>query len=254
MSRFNNLEFGDHSHGDEQTSRIVKDDAYYLKEARTAFEQGRFERALRSFAKVLEFDPKCTAAWAGQVRMLIELEQFHEAKLWADKALEHFPDEPELLAVKAVALARSGDLKAALVFSDNAIQASGDVPYVWLARGDVLLARKEKLADYCFEKAFALAPGDWVVHWLAARICRFYRQFARALKLAQEALNLNSAQAVLWLEVGRAQQALGLVGHAENSFVQARQLDPSCAVAADLEIESGFWTRLRGRWQRLIGP
>ena len=36
------------------------------------------------------------------MRMLIELGEFREAKLWADKALERFPHEPELLAAKAV--------------------------------------------------------------------------------------------------------------------------------------------------------
>ena len=87
--------------------------------------------------------------------MLIELGEFREAKLWADKALERFPNEPELLAAKAVALARSGDLQGALSFSDASIEERGDTPYVWLARGDVLLARAEARADYCFEKAAA---------------------------------------------------------------------------------------------------
>jgi Flp pilus assembly protein TadD len=50
--------------------------------------------------------PAQPGRWTGQVRMLIELKEFHEAKLWADKALEKFPNEPELLAAKAVALAR----------------------------------------------------------------------------------------------------------------------------------------------------
>ena len=38
--------------------------------------------------------------------MLIELAEYREAKIWADKALERFPHEPELLAAKAVALGR----------------------------------------------------------------------------------------------------------------------------------------------------
>src|SRR5213078_3430249 len=105
------------------------------------------------------------AAWTCQVRMLIELGEFREARLWADKALERFPHEPDLLAAKAVALARSGDLQGALSFSDAAIEERGDTPYVWLARADVLLARHEPRADYCLEKALRLAPGDWFIGW-----------------------------------------------------------------------------------------
>ena len=74
-----------------QQKAVVKDEAYYLAEARAAFENGDFELALRAFCKVLEFNPQNAAAWTGQVRMLIELGEYREAKLWADKALERFP-------------------------------------------------------------------------------------------------------------------------------------------------------------------
>ena len=117
MSRFVNLEFGDEheDHSHDPQAGLVKDEAYYFAEAETAFQNGNFESALRLYAKVLEYNPQKAPAWTGQVRMLIELGQIREAKLWADKALEHFPSEPELLAAKAVALGRSGDLQAALV-------------------------------------------------------------------------------------------------------------------------------------------
>src|SRR5271166_5398920 len=114
MSRFSNLEFGDQFEDQASEEKpLVKDEAYYLAEARTSFENGNFESALRLYSKVLEFNPQNTTAWSGQVRMLIELDEYREAKLWADKALERFPRDPELLAAKAVALARSGDLQGA---------------------------------------------------------------------------------------------------------------------------------------------
>src|SRR5436305_8327602 len=171
MSRFNNLEFGRES--DDQLplqKEPVKGVAYYLAEARSAFESANFDQGLRLYSKVLEFNPENAAAWTGQVRMLIELGEFREAKLWADKALERFPHDAELLASKAVALARSGDLQGALAFSDASIEERGDTPYIWLARGDVLMAREEARADYCFDKALLLAPRDWFTTWLASRI------------------------------------------------------------------------------------
>lgn len=228
MSRFINLELGGESEDQPQQSpqKLVKDEAYYLAEARTAFESGNFEQGLRFYSKVLEYNPKNVVAWTGQVRMLIELGEFREAKLWADKALERFPNEPELLAAKAVALGRSGDLQGALAFSDASIEERGDTPYVWLARGDVLLARAESRADYCFEKALLLAPRDWFILWLAARIRFYYEQFVLALKLIQQAVESNPGNFLLWLEQGHCQQAVGLVDAAEMSFTQARQLNP----------------------------
>src|SRR5437870_5539775 len=249
MSRFNNLEFGQQS--DDQSpleKQLVKGEAYYFAEAQTAFENANFEQGLRHYSKVLEFNPENAAAWTGQVRMLIELGEFREAKLWADKALERFPHEPELLAAKAVALGRSGDLQGALAFSDSAIEERGDTPYVWLARADVLLARKEPRADYCFEKALLLAPRNWFIVWLGARIRHYYEQFALALKLLQQALEWNAGHFLLWLELGRCQHALGLVGVARKSFNQARQLNPQCH-DADIGLaslsEDGIITRVR---------
>jgi tetratricopeptide (TPR) repeat protein len=252
MSRFANLEFGREHEGDLESREIVKDGPYYFSEARTAFEQGRFADALRHYAKVLEFTPDHAPAWTGQVRALIELGEFREAQLWAEKALERFPRDAELLAAKAVALDRSGKLDEALAFSDAAMEERGDTPYTWLARGDVLLARSESRADYCFDKALALAPKDWFIAWLAARVRYFYQQFTQALALAQRALEWQPSQSMLWLMAGLCQQQLGFIGSARASLTQARQLNPACR-EADLALVGlsniGLGARVSG-WLR----
>jgi len=248
MSRFGNLELGDDSE-----SRLplqgpaVKDEAHYLAAARSAFADARFEQALRCYGKVLEYNTQNTEAWAGQVRMLIELGELKEARLWADKALERFPGDAELLSAKAVALGRSGDVEEALVLSDYAVEQKGDTAYVWLARGDVLLSRKESRAQHCLDKALLLAPRDWFVMWLAARIRAYHEQFTLALKVLQQALELNASAFVLWLEAGRCQSALGMCGAAARSFDQARELNPDCidrSEAARLSgSRAGWWRR-----------
>jgi tetratricopeptide (TPR) repeat protein len=234
MSRFGNLELDSGHDGNLEQRPVLKDHAYYLAEANTAFECADFEKALRYYSKVLEFDPQQVSAWSGQVRMLIELGEYKEAKLWADKALEHFPRDPELLAAKGVALGRMGELEEALAFSDASIEERGDVPYVWLARGDVLLAREEPRAEYCFDKAQLIAQGSWLVKWLAARIRMFYQQFAQGMKLLQQALEMNPSHFLLWLDLARCQAAIGMTVPAENAFRQARALNPSCITSSEV--------------------
>jgi len=250
MSRFGNLELGGEEENWQQEQKpLAKDEAYYLAQAVAAFENGDFEQALRLYSKVLEFNPQNAGAWAGQVRMLIELGEYREAKLWADKALERFPAWPELLAAKAVALARAGDLQAALAFSDASIEERGDTPYIWLARGDVMLARSEQRANYCFEKAMLLAPKDWFIALLAARIRFYYEQFVLALNLLQQAIEWNAGRFILWLELGRCQQAMGLPGPARSSFTHAHQLNPDCREAYDALAHishTGAIARIRG--------
>lgn len=253
MSRFNHLEFGGQSREDSSFSEGIKDGAFYLAEGQRSLENGRFEEALRAYAKVLEFDPGCVGAWVGQVRMLVELGEFREAKLWAEKALEAFPQEAELLAAKAVALARSGDLDGALAFSDAAVEARTPTMYIWLARGDVLLARAEARAEFCMSKALALGGQDWVAQWLVGRVYCFYRKFSRGLRVLQRALDLDPARAVVWMQYGRCQLALGLPRAAAECFGHARELDPQCQPAATdlLQLsEAGIWMRVRGWWRR----
>ena len=249
MSRFVNLELD--GEGEEQPvhSRVVKDAAYYGDAAARAFADMEFEEALRNYGKVIEQDPGHAAAWAGQVRALIEMEDYHEANVWADKALEQFRNDAELLAAKAVALGRLGEIGPAMAFSDAAIQQPGETPYVWLARADVLLAAEEQRAEYCFEKALAMAAGDWFVAWLAARIRYFYRQFLLALKLAQRAVEWHPGHAPCWLMLGLCQQEIGMVGPARQSIEQAAQLRPRWQEinrARRAVDDTGFFKRIAG--------
>ena len=256
MSRFGNLEFeSENVSPQNQRQQPMKDEEHYLAKAQEAFEAGRFELALRMFARVIEFNARVPAAWTGQVRMLIEVAEFEEARVWADKALAIFPDEGELLAAKGVALARLGDQAGAISYSDAAVESQMNTPYIWLARADVLLARQEKRADYCFERALALAENHWLYRWLAARIHAYYRHFARALKSAQEALNLDPGRAVLWLQAGECQLALGLATQARNSFEQARELDPEQPIQQFISQvnDTTFLDKLAGRWRQWFG-
>ena len=255
MSRFSNLEFNHDAGSRHQAARRSgrSDAEVCVAEAQAAFEQADFESALRCYAKALQFDAQHAPAWTGQVRALIELGEFAEASLWADKALEKLPHEPELLAAKSVALARAGDLEGAIAFSDSSIGAQSETTYVWLARGDVLLARNERRAEFCFEKALILAARDWFVTWMAARIRAFYRQFSSALRLAQQALEWKPDAVVLWVLAAQCQKELGLLGAAQTSFQQALELNPGFQSARHGLTElnqTGLGARLSGWWRR----
>ena len=108
MSRFNNLEIGQVDRKENQGD-VVRDEAWHLAEAANLYQSGRYDLALRSYSRVLEHNSSNAHAWCSQVRMLVELGEYREAKLWVDKALERFPKDPELLAAKAVVLARVGE-------------------------------------------------------------------------------------------------------------------------------------------------
>jgi tetratricopeptide (TPR) repeat protein len=251
MSRFGNLEFESEPQSQIPTRPIpLAEETRCFTEARAAYARTEFESALRWYARTLEYAPLNVDAWTGQCWSLLELGQFREAKVWADKALEKFANHPTLLAIKAMALGRMGQLDVAMAFSDASMDQPGDSPLVWLARGDVLLAKNERQVDHCFERALQLAPGDWFIRWIAARIRAYWKQFAVALKLIQQAAQLDAGQCGLWLLSGQCQAALGLHDAALASFQQALSLYPQ-SKEAELELRQlqnlSPWERLSRR-------
>ncbi len=253
MSRFTNLELGDDSEKrSSSASTGLTDEMRFLADADAAFASGKFNDALRWFARVLEFNPNNAIAWTGQVRALIEMGDFREASTWADKAMEKFPREPELLAAKGVAVARLGDLEAAAAFSDAAFEQRRETPYLWLARGDVFLARKDSAAEGCIARALEMAAGLWLFAWLAARVRMFHKQFAVGLKHVRQALELNPTSPLLWAVAADCENRIGLVQAAEASLARAFELDPHNEDARHVRRELGNPGALRriGGWLR----
>ena len=142
--------------------------------------------------------------------MLIELGEYEEALLWADKALELFPEHPDLLASKAVASTRTGDLEKAMAYTDNALSQKGATPYVWLARAEALLERGSATATHCVSNAVAAAGNSAPrVELEAGRTLLRAGHCAQALGHLRKAVGLLPGSALAWLELGRCQAALG---------------------------------------------
>ncbi len=257
MSRFRSLEFND---GREEESLpaapVVRNEAYYLAEARHSWELGEFEKALRSFSRILEENPRSAEGWIGQIRMFLELDRLPEARAWTDKALDQFPEYPELLAARSVILARQAEPDAGLALSDASLADSGvPSPFLWLARAEVLLVRGGGPADYCLERATALAPGDWCTFWMAARIRARRGQHAGALGLLQKALACDPSRPVLWAQRAESEIALGHLDDARRSCEQALGLQPDHPGAQRALMalrRSPLGRRLADLWRRML--
>lgn len=256
VNRFSHLEFDESQTAQTAPVPTLTDEVRCLNEARAAFNRGQFESSLRWHGRVLEHNALQAEAWVGQVKCLIELGQYREANVWADKALERHPESPELLAAKAVALGRLGRAAEAMPFSDAAMEKPGELAWVWLARGDVLLASGEKQVDACFDRALRLAPGDWLIRWMAGRIRAYWKQFALALKHVREAVALAPEHASAWVTMAECQLSLGLPEAARASLEQALSLVPDHPPALELlrgVNEQGLLGRAQGMVRRWFG-
>lgn len=225
--RFHNLELEQHaSEIALLTEKREFEPDEYLRNAATALHRTQYEIALQMYTRCLERSRTVIPAWVGQVQMLVMLGEHREARLWADKALELFTNNGELMAAKAQACARLSDRKASFACSDGSLQAPGSSPWRWQVRGEVLLAAGEPHYDACFTKALQERSADWFDRIIIARIYLYYRRATNALAYAKAALDVNAAAAAAWFEMGNCQAQLALLGAAHSSYARCLELQP----------------------------
>jgi tetratricopeptide (TPR) repeat protein len=258
LSRFEHLEFGEARPAptEEGVPDVgVIDQDYYLAKAVQAFDDENYERALLYFSRVLEYDARLEEAWFGQVRCLIGLGELNEAVVWADRALERFPNSARLLAAKAVAEARLQHQKSALGLSDAAQAAPGDWPYLWVARGEALISMNLSSAKACFVKAIEMSPQDWAVRaWIAqAYVVRgCYHQALDHLRIA---VHLDAGRSACWYWIGVCHEALGDRIEARMAYQRSLAAEATSARArrAIRRLENqGLLSRFTGGLRRMI--
>ncbi|HYE62370.1 MAG TPA: tetratricopeptide repeat protein [Phycisphaerales bacterium] len=216
-----------------QLGNTVRTSSTDMQLADDAYRHGRFELALQMYTKALGKNQSLVAAWVGQVQMLVELGEYPEARLWADKALELFRNNGDLLAAKARASARQRDHSAAMACIDAAVQSSGSSPLRWVVRGEVLLPQNAARARDCFEKALTEPNADWFDRVIVARTYLFHKRGVLAMDMARAAVGLRADHGYCWYVLGGAQQLVGWADQAATSYQRALDLCPSLTQARD---------------------
>jgi tetratricopeptide (TPR) repeat protein len=253
MDRFSQLEFGgdeaEPKGGAKSHGETVRDAEHYYREATKYWLAADFELALRNYSRILEQNSTIFEGWAGQVLMLIELGEYREAGVWADKALELFPEHPELLALKALACVRDAKLDQAVAYSDNSVGKENLTPRVWLTRAEIFLDRKGPIAEGCINKAVGCANKlGPIVKLEAGRLLRRKRNYVFAIRYLKEAVQDLSHSPLAWYELGCCQASLGLP-EAVHSLEQCVNLRPDWDEAKDMLRKVGN----RGFFRRLMG-
>jgi len=230
MRRFSQLEFGEGREPSKEpaaSGEPVRDADYFDSQATRYWLAGDFESALRNYSRALEQNSAFYPGWLGQVMMLIELGEYHEAATWVDKALEMFPEHPELLSAKAVACARDGKTDKAMAYSDNAVTKEKLTSLVWLARAEVLPGGKGRIAENCISKAVSMAGDDApILRLQAGRLLNRRGDYCSALPYLKEAIDHLAKSALAWYELGICQVKLGRP-EGVVSLEQALKLQPN---------------------------
>jgi tetratricopeptide (TPR) repeat protein len=266
MARFDRLEFGGSSeepaprpsatsHAPEPSDHIALTDdngQSALQKADAERRRGHYENALRQYSRALELEKSLVTGWVGQVQMLVLLGECPEADLWGNKAIELFPGNGELLAARAQAVCRNGDLSRAHALADGAMSAVGKSAYRWQVRGEVLLANRQSVEEHCFAKARQL-EADWLVPLETALIYQHYKVPGKALVNARQATELAPDHAYAWYLRGSLEAELDQSAAARKSFEHCLQLSPHHQLAQAQLAELAGGSSLLHRLLRMLG-
>lgn len=199
---------------------------YFLGQADAALAQGRFEGALKLYGRALERDRQRAAAWLGQVRALMDLGHPEEAQTWLEQAAAILGEIPPLLAMRAIASARCGDLEDALAWSDRAMREGEDHAVVWLSRGEVLyLSGQVPVARRALDKAVERTPGA-LTERRAGEVALDYGDLGQAAIWLERAWRHAPEDALVALRLGVLRERQGDLKRARAELERALALEP----------------------------
>ncbi|MBI2920419.1 MAG: tetratricopeptide repeat protein [Planctomycetes bacterium] len=198
---------------------------------------------LEEFGRAIALEPDSFEWRIGRAQALLQLDRPGGAIEDMDHLLKKFPDYPDALTIRGMALVLSGDVDAGLAQQDRALQLSGGDPRL-LVRNEGLLRKADwpaLLADLDRRDAAGIRDGS----------AAFYRTVA----LVESGEYDRAAEVVAALARGPRSNVLAACRVWLASTPDAgKHFDPAAAereipaLAADLADSNGFVTHARALW------
>jgi len=216
------------------------------------FQQGLYDSALTSYSRALRFNRNLPSAWVGQIRCLICLGEYPEAVTWSDRALERFKNNGDLLACKGLSLVLRGDVMEGMEYMDGALEQRSATAWVWLARGEALLAARqpEPNVNRCFLKAIELAATAWEVELRVGMAYNRAKLYARSQPHLLSAIQKAPTNPLALYHLGLAFEGLGdkrgAAGYYQRA-ITARRSFTEALTALERVRKRGFFATLRGK-------
>ncbi len=191
-----------------------------------AFFRGDSKEALRWYSRAMKIDSTRLQPWVAQVRLLLLTRQLNEAKVWLNRALTVFPDNPSLMSLHALKNALSGQIQQGMGASDRLMSEQGENVAAWLSRGHILIITgNHKNADFCFDQCLTLSgEADWKAPMMIGMVLDSERHWAKSIRFYESALGRRATLPYAWYRIGRARAAVGQRDRARQAFLRAEAL------------------------------
>lgn len=224
--------------------------AYCLEQGDESLIRGDQKQALRWYTRAMDKEPGMIEPWLAMLRVLILKGDLAESATWIHRALILFPENPRLLALSNVQLARRDMKSKALADSAELLERNPNVPMAHLCRGEVMLYCGERHFDRLFHETLDLSkPDDWKTPLIIGMILLNAGRLRFAAEYLDEASRRNSQCAPIWFTLGQVYAARGNRRMMHRALDQGRALcqenDPLIARIDSVHC-APFWKRLTG--------
>jgi tetratricopeptide (TPR) repeat protein len=189
---------------------------------------GNLRQAEQAYLKAIELEPGQEAYWTNLSALLAGQKKIPEAIETLQQALEIHPESFTLRLNLALQYEKQGEVQAAFEEYTNAVTLNPAYQKGWRYLADLLSDRNqhtEALAAY--QKALELRTEDdpYLDYKLGKEFYQVgeYRAAVEHLETALEEIRDNG---FIWYNAGKAYQALGNQGKAEEYYGRALALDP----------------------------
>ncbi|MEO5350888.1 MAG: tetratricopeptide repeat protein [Magnetococcus sp. YQC-3] len=192
---------------------------YHYNLGRSHLRLQEWQKALTAFTKARALDPRPAEYWVGMAQALDGLERNAEARLLYEQAVASHPQDGITLNIFGLSLKRQGLLAEAAARFQMATQVVPSSAESWNNLGNTW--RQMGLLDQAEEalrRAVTLLPnsphtqGNWG-HLLMDR-----HRFREAARAFQAASRLQPAEAIWWLQMGKAWYGAGQTVLALEAF------------------------------------
>ncbi|MCE5230778.1 hypothetical protein LLG95_14470 [bacterium] len=217
--------------------------AYCIDQGDGAFFRGDGKLALRWYTRAIDKEPGLIEPWLAMLRVLILKGDVAEAATWIHRGLTIFPENPRLLALCNVQLARRDMTAKALNDSRDLLERNPKLPLAHLCRGEVLMVTGGRHFDRLFHETLDLVPGD---DWKTPLTIGMILQDAGHLRLATgffaEAVRRSEQNPAAWFQLAQCHAARGHRVQTQRAQNQVRAIctenDPLLAQADALRYGS----------------
>ncbi|MEK8016509.1 MAG: toll/interleukin-1 receptor domain-containing protein [Candidatus Parabeggiatoa sp.] len=215
----------------KEAASDIKDYTACFNRGNALDDLGRYEEAIASYDKALQFKKDYHISWYNRGNALRKLGRHEDAIASYDKALRFKPDYHEAWNNRGNALAKLGRYEDAIVSYDKALQFKADKHEAWNNRALALadLGRYED-AIASYDKALQLKPDDHEAWYNRGFALADLGRYEDAIASYDKALQFKPDFHDAWYNRGSVLYKLGRYEDAIASYDKALQYKPNEAL------------------------